>query len=159
QVAKLGSGNYIVDTVKELRPCLGGRMVKPTADATLLDTDPVAGVRAFNRFYTNVIGVLRGGHLGTPFSLTEARVLFELARQDATEAAALRRSLDIDAGYLSRILARFDGEKLIARQRSAADGRRQVIRLTDAGRAAFAELEVRQTEHTAALLATLSEPE
>ncbi len=134
-------------------------MVKATADGTLLDADPVADVRAFNRFYTNVIGVLRGGHLGTPFSLTEARVLFELARQDATEAAALRRSLDIDAGYLSRILARFDGEKLIARQRSAADGRRQVIRLTDAGRAAFAELDARQTEHTAALLATLSEPE
>ncbi len=93
-------------------------------------------MRAFNRFYTNVIGVLRGSHLDSPYSLTEVRVLFELARQEATEVAELRRSLDIDAGYLSRILGRFDTEKLTARQRSATDGRRQVIRLTETGPAA-----------------------
>jgi DNA-binding MarR family transcriptional regulator/GNAT superfamily N-acetyltransferase len=117
----------------------------------------VTEVRAFNRFYTNVIGVLRGGHLGTSYSLTEARVLFELARRDATEVAELRRSLDIDAGYLSRILARFDAERLTARERSASDGRRQVIRLTGAGRDAFAELDARQTAQTSALLAGLAE--
>jgi DNA-binding MarR family transcriptional regulator/GNAT superfamily N-acetyltransferase len=132
-------------------------MAKPVADAAVPGGDPVAAVRAFNRFYTNVIGVLRGGHLGTPYSLTEARVLFELASRESTEVAALRRSLDIDAGYLSRILARFDTEQLITRERSAADGRRQVIRLTDAGQAAFAELDARQTEQTAALLADLAE--
>ena len=121
--------------------------------------DPVAEVRAFNRFYTNVIGVLRGGHLGTAYSLTEARVLFELASREATEVAGLRRSLNIDAGYLSRILTRFEAEKLITRQCSAADGRRQVIRLTEAGRAAIAELDIRQTEQTAALLAGLAGPD
>jgi DNA-binding MarR family transcriptional regulator/GNAT superfamily N-acetyltransferase len=132
-------------------------MAKPVVTAAGPGADPVAAVRAFNRFYTNVIGLLRGGHLGTPYSLTEARVLFELARQESTEVAALRQSLDIDAGYLSRIMTRFDSEQLIARQRSATDGRRQVIRLTDAGQAAFAELDARQTEQTASLLMHLTE--
>jgi DNA-binding MarR family transcriptional regulator/GNAT superfamily N-acetyltransferase len=132
-------------------------MAKPVTIATDTAADPVAAVRAFNRFYTNVIGLLRGGHLGTPYSLTEARVLFELARQESTEVAALRQSLDIDAGYLSRILARFDTEKLIVRQRSAGDGRRQVIRLTDAGQAAIAELDARQNEQTAGLLMHVTE--
>jgi DNA-binding MarR family transcriptional regulator/GNAT superfamily N-acetyltransferase len=126
-------------------------------------TDPqasaVAEVRTFNRFYTNVIGLLRGSHLGTPYSLTEARVLFELAHTGPADGAELRRSLDIDAGYLSRILARFDAEKLTVRQRSASDGRRQVISLTGTGRAAFAELDALQTKQTAALLAGLGEPD
>jgi DNA-binding MarR family transcriptional regulator/GNAT superfamily N-acetyltransferase len=132
-------------------------MAAPGATMTECDAGAVAAVRAFNRFYTNVIGLLRGGHLDTPYSLTEARVLFELARRDAAETAGLRRVLDIDAGYLSRILARFDREKLITRERSAADARRQVIRLTEAGRAAFADLDARQTAQTAALLARLDE--
>ncbi len=118
----------------------------------------VAEMRAFNRFYTNVIGVLRGGHLGSPYSLTEVRLLFELASTDAAEVAGLRRSLDIDAGYLSRIMARFEAEKLITRERSASDGRRQVIRLTGLGRDAFADLNARQNEQTAALLAGVAEP-
>ena len=134
-------------------------MAMPGATVTDEDAGAVAAVRAFNRFYTNVIGLLRGGHLDSPYSLTEVRVLFELARQEETEAARLRRSLDIDAGYLSRILARFDDEKLTARQRSAADGRRQVIRLTKAGRSAFAELDALQADQIAGLLATLGEPE
>jgi DNA-binding MarR family transcriptional regulator/GNAT superfamily N-acetyltransferase len=122
-------------------------------------TGPVAQVRAFNRFYTNVIGLLRGGHLDSPYSLTEVRVLFELARREATEVAALRRSLDIDAGYLSRIMARFDSEKLITRQRSATDGRAQVIQLTEAGLAAFADLDAKQTEQTAGMLTQLTGPD
>src|SRR5215469_18254005 len=134
-------------------------MATPTAVMTDEDAGAVAAVRAFNRFYTNVSGLLRGSHLDSPYSLTEVRVLFELARQDTTEVADLRQSLDIDAGYLSRILARFDAEKLTVRQRSAADGRRQVIRLTQAGRSAFAELDAQQTDQTAGLLARLDEPE
>ncbi|HEX4062524.1 MAG TPA: helix-turn-helix domain-containing GNAT family N-acetyltransferase [Streptosporangiaceae bacterium] len=120
-------------------------------------TEAVAEVRAFNRFYTNVSGLLRGGHLDSPYSLTEVRVLFELAHTGPAEGAGLRRSLDIDAGYLSRILARFDGEKLTVRERSASDGRRQVISLTGAGRAAIAELEAKQDAQTAALLAGVGE--
>ena len=116
----------------------------------------VAAVREFNRFYTNVIGLLREGHLDTPYSLTEARVLFELAREDAVEAAALRRWLDIDAGYLSRLLARFEADGLVRRTRSPADGRRQVIGLTEAGRAAFADLDARSAGQIRALLAGLT---
>ena len=90
-------------------------------------------MREFNRFDTNVIGLLRGKYLDTPYSLTEARLLFELAQRDASEVTDLRRVVGIDAGYLSRILARFEADGLIWRQRSAADGRRQVIALTEAG--------------------------
>src|SRR6201997_5324891 len=108
---------------------------EPAGDAAVARQDAaVAAVRAFNRFYTNMIGLLRGKYLDTPYSLTEARVLFELARRHASEVSDLRRTVDIDAGYLSRILARFSSDGLITRQRSAADGRRQVITLTGNGR-------------------------
>jgi DNA-binding MarR family transcriptional regulator/GNAT superfamily N-acetyltransferase len=116
----------------------------------------VAAVREFNRFYTNVIGLLREGLLDTPYSLTEARVLFELAHEEAVEAAALRRWLDIDAGYLSRLLAGFEAGGLVSRTRSAADGRRQVIGLTAAGRAVFADLDARSGGQIRALLAPLA---
>ena len=75
-------------------------------------TDAVPAVRAFNRFYTNVIGVLRGDLLDTPYSLTEARVMFELAESGATEVSDLRRRLDLDPGYLSRILRRLQSAGL-----------------------------------------------
>lgn len=120
-------------------------------------SDRVAAVRAFNRFYTNAIGVLREGLLRTPYSLTEARVVFELAQQDVTEVADLRRTLDIDAGYLSRILTRFETDGLATRERSRADGRRQTIRLTDLGRAAFEMLDTRSAEEFRELLAELTE--
>ena len=82
----------------------------------------VAAVRAFNRFYTNMIGLLRGKYLDTPYSLTEARILFELAQRDASEVTDLRRTVDIDAGYLSRILARFSSGR--PRHSAALGGRR-----------------------------------
>jgi len=112
----------------------------------------VAQVRAFNRFYTNVIGVLHGMYLDTPFTLTEGRLLFEIARQPAVEVSDLRRSLDIDAGYLSRVLSRFEAESLITRHRSAADARRQEVRIADAGREAAADLDRRSAGQVADLL-------
>jgi DNA-binding MarR family transcriptional regulator/GNAT superfamily N-acetyltransferase len=115
----------------------------------------VAEVRGFNRFYTNVIGLLRGKYLDTPYSLTEARLLFELAQREASEVTDLRRTVDIDAGYLSRILARFEADGLIGRERSASDGRRQVIRLTQTGRATVARLDTRAADQTRALLADI----
>src|SRR6201994_4864646 len=107
-----------------------------TADSEVAAAEDtaVAAVREFNRFYTNVIGLLRGKYLDTPYSLTEARLLFELAQRDTSEVTDLRRTVDIDPGYLSRILARFQSDGLITRQRSVADGRRQVITLTGSGR-------------------------
>lgn len=101
----------------------------------------VAAVRTFNRFYTDVIGVLQEGVHHSPYSLTDARLIFELAqREDATEVSVLRRALRIDAGYLSRVLARFQADGLIVRERSDVDARRQVIQLTGQGRALFETL-------------------
>jgi DNA-binding MarR family transcriptional regulator/GNAT superfamily N-acetyltransferase len=119
--------------------------------------ESVADVRAFNRFYTNVIGALRDDLVHTPYSLTEGRVIFELAQRDATEVADLRRTLDLDAGYLSRILARFEADGLVRRGRSATDGRRQVIRLTPTGRTAYATLDERSAAEITAMLDRLSD--
>jgi DNA-binding MarR family transcriptional regulator/N-acetylglutamate synthase-like GNAT family acetyltransferase len=118
--------------------------------------DVIARVRAFTRFYTNVIGVLSEGLLDSPYSLTEARLIFELAQRDATEVAELRRDLGIDAGQLSRLLARFETDGLITRARSATDGRRQVIRLTTAGRAAYDMLDERSAAEVRRLLQPLT---
>ncbi|WP_432836142.1 bifunctional helix-turn-helix transcriptional regulator/GNAT family N-acetyltransferase [Dactylosporangium sp. CA-092794] len=123
--------------------------------------DTVAAVRRFNRFYTNLIGVLRAGLLNSPYSLAEARVLYELgaapAPAPALDVADLRQSLDMDAGYLSRILGRFEGDGLVVRERSDADARKQRIRLTDAGRAAQIELARRSDAQAAVLLANATE--
>jgi DNA-binding MarR family transcriptional regulator/GNAT superfamily N-acetyltransferase len=100
----------------------------------------VAEMRAFNRFYTATIGVLGEGMHGTPYSLTEGRVIFELAQRDRTEVPDLRRTLGLDAGYLSRLLTRLDTAGLVSRTRSDADARRQVVSLTPAGRSLFAVL-------------------
>lgn len=105
--------------------------------------DEIATVRSFNRFYTGIIGVLGEGLVQTPYSLTEARVIFELAQRDDTEVLALRRTLDLDAGYLSRMLARFESDGLIVRERAAGDARRQIARLTAQGREVFAMLDDR----------------
>jgi len=119
--------------------------------------DRVAAVRAFNRFYTARIGVLRDGLLRTPHSLTEARVLYELGQREVTEVADLRREMDIDAGFLSRLLARLEREGLVARERSAEDARRQRIRLTEDGSDAYAELDRRSADEIGAVLGALSE--
>jgi DNA-binding MarR family transcriptional regulator/GNAT superfamily N-acetyltransferase len=119
--------------------------------------DRVAAVRAFNRFYTARIGALRDGLLRTPHSLTEARVLYELGQREVTEVADLRREMDIDAGFLSRLLARLQRDGLVARERSTDDARRRRIRLTEEGRAAFAELDRRSAQEIGAVLGALSE--
>src|SRR5207247_1651470 len=108
--------------------------------------------RGFNRFYTNAIGALREGLLDSPYSLTEARLIFELAQVERMDVVDLRRSLDIDAGYLSRILARFERAGLVTRERSERDARRQVIRLARRGRSAFKMLDSRSAKETGALL-------
>jgi DNA-binding MarR family transcriptional regulator/GNAT superfamily N-acetyltransferase len=121
--------------------------------------DRVADLRAFNRFYTGVIGVLEEGLLRTPYSLTEARTIFELAQRPTTELGDLRRTLGIDAGYLSRILSRFESDGLLTKDRSAADGRRQVIQLTRAGRKVFETLNHRSADENRKLLSRLSADE
>lgn len=120
-----------------------------------MDVDAVARVRAFNRFYTRVIGVLGEGLLDTPFSLSEARVIFELAQADSREVVDLRRALGLDAGYLSRVLARFEGAGLVVRSRSETDGRRQVVALTAAGRETARDLDDRSRADVGTLLRPL----
>lgn len=119
----------------------------------------VSEVRTFNRFYTKVIGALQAGMLDSPYSLTEVRVLFELAQAGSMETGELRGLLGLDAGYLSRILTRFEGDGLVARERSASDARRQLVRLTPAGAEVFAGLDRRQSEEIDRLLAGLPGPD
>lgn len=121
------------------------------------ETAAVHQVRSFNRFYTRVIGVLDAGLAGTPHTLTEARVLFELADRDGAEAAELRRDLGLDAGYLSRILGRFDERGLVERGRAPGDARKQVVRLTEDGRTTFRTLDEKQTDAVRDLLAPLGD--
>ncbi|MFI5839803.1 GNAT family N-acetyltransferase [Catenuloplanes sp. NPDC051500] len=116
----------------------------------------IDSVRAFNRFYTNLVGALQDEHLRTPYTLTEARVLYELAAAPGRDLRDLRRVLDLDPGYLTRIMARFAGDGLVVQTRSESDGRRRTAALTEAGRVAAATLDTRATESIGALLARLS---
>jgi len=118
----------------------------------------VATVREFSRFYTRRLGTLDEGLLATPWTLTEARVVFELAQAASTDMAALRSTLAIDSGYLSRLLARFDAAGLIARTASTTDARRQSLSLTAAGRKLFRTLDERSNRQVAQLLQPLDEP-
>jgi DNA-binding MarR family transcriptional regulator/GNAT superfamily N-acetyltransferase len=115
----------------------------------------IAIVRRFNRFYTKQIGLLGESYLETPFSLTEARVLYELAHRERPSATELARELALDAGYLSRILRGFERRRLLTRTRSKSDGRQSHLALTARGRAAFAPLDVRSREDIGALLGRL----
>jgi DNA-binding MarR family transcriptional regulator/GNAT superfamily N-acetyltransferase len=117
----------------------------------------VATVREFSRFYTRRLGTLDEGLLDTPWTLTEARVVFELAQAPSTDMAALRTKLAIDSGYLSRLLAKFDAAGLIARTTSATDARRQSLSLTAGGRKLFRTLDERSNRQVAQLLQPLPE--
>jgi len=129
----------------------------PTTPASVSNvTDEVPTVRAFNRFWTQQIGLLQAGLVDTPYSLTEARVLFELAQGEATDLADLRSALRLDAGYLTRIVGRLKDAGLVTAERSPDDGRRQVIRLTERGRTEFGTLDLRSSVATAAMLEGLA---
>ncbi|EST23263.1 bifunctional helix-turn-helix transcriptional regulator/GNAT family N-acetyltransferase [Streptomyces niveus] len=110
-------------------------------------------IRAFNRFYTNLIGALNySKHLYTPYTLTESRLLYELAHTPGTDAAELRAELSLDAGYLSRMLTKFEREGLVERGPSEHDARRQRVTLTPQGRGTAALLDERSRDAVGALL-------
>jgi DNA-binding MarR family transcriptional regulator/GNAT superfamily N-acetyltransferase len=117
----------------------------------------IDAVRRFNRLFTRRIGVLREGLLHSPYTLAEARVLFEVASHDAPTASGLSRELGLDPGYLSRILARLGQRGLVDKVPSETDGRRRILGLTAAGRDAFSLLDRRSREEVAEMLDGLSE--
>jgi DNA-binding MarR family transcriptional regulator/GNAT superfamily N-acetyltransferase len=119
----------------------------------------VSAVRRFNRFFTRQIGVLNEGLLESPFSLAEARILYELAHRERPTAAELGSELGLDPGYLSRLLRGLRKRGFVARQTSDADGRRSLLDLTGPGRRAFATLDRRSHQDVAALLGGLPESE
>ena len=126
--------------------------------ATLVDAElerRVAAVRRFNRFYTRQIGLLRQGYLDSPYSLTGARVLYELAHRQTPTATELARDLGLDMGYLSRVLRGFEKDRLLARKAAAGDARRSLLSLTPRGRAAFAPLDVCSRAEASATLKAL----
>ena len=112
----------------------------------------IAAVRRFNRFYTRQIGVLRKTYLDSPYSLAEARVLYEIASSGAPTASAIGRTLDLDAGYLSRMLRNFEKRGLIQRRVSASDARQSHLALSARGRKSFAPLDRRSQRDTQAML-------
>jgi DNA-binding MarR family transcriptional regulator/GNAT superfamily N-acetyltransferase len=121
--------------------------------------DRISAIRRFNRFFTRQIGVLREGLLHSPYSLTEARIIYELAHRDVVTAADLGRELGLDAGYLSRLVSRLEQQGLLERLPSESDGRQRLLRLTPAGEQAFALLDKRARDEVGEMLHNLSEEE
>ncbi len=119
--------------------------------------DQVETIRRFNRFYTRQIGVLREGLLDSPFTLTQGRVLLEIAQHDGPTAADVGRELQLDAGYLSRLLRDFEKKKLVERKSSDADGRQSHLWLTKTGRQTLASLQDRARDEVRRMVEPLSE--
>ena len=115
----------------------------------------IAAVRRFNRFYTPQIGVLRRNYLDSPYSLGEMRVLYELAHGGARTASDIGRALDLDAGYLSRVLRNFERRGLIARKTSEEDARQSHLTLTAKGRKLYAPFEKRSQDNVGAMIGRL----
>jgi DNA-binding MarR family transcriptional regulator/GNAT superfamily N-acetyltransferase len=116
----------------------------------------VEAVRRFSRFYTRQVGVLHEGYNGSEFSLTEARVIYELAHREAATASDLAKYLDLDPGYLSRILKNFQERRLVQRQASDLDARQYLLSLTEVGQQRFAELNARSRGDMAKMLSALT---
>ena len=116
----------------------------------------VDAVRRFNRFYTRRVGALRAGLLGSPHPLPEARLLYELGSRGTCSAADLARDLDLDAGYLSRLLQSLKRRGLLRAARSTQDARRSELCLTARGRKAFAQLDSRSRDEVAGMLGGLA---
>ena len=129
----------------------------PTPSATL--ENRISAVRRFSRFYTRQLGLLQESLVHTRFSLTEGRVLYELAHRDAVTASELAAALDLDHGYLSRILRRFAEDGLLAKKRAADDARQSLITITAKGRKAFEPLNKGSHDQVAAMLGQMSEAE
>ncbi len=121
-----------------------------------MQDENIAAVRKFNRFYTKKIGALDKGHLDSPFSLTDVRVMYEVANGNYVTAGDIGKTLDLDAGYLSRMLASFKKQGLLASKRSATDGRQILLSLTKKGERTFSSLNERTYKTVKAMLEKLT---
>jgi DNA-binding MarR family transcriptional regulator/GNAT superfamily N-acetyltransferase len=119
--------------------------------------EQIGAVRRFNRFFTRQIGVLQEGLLPSPYSLTEARIIFELANRSSLTASDLGNELGLDAGYLSRILNKLEQQKLIEKNRSDDDGRQRLISLTAEGQKVFSLLDNRSNDEVSEMLSGFKE--
>lgn len=119
----------------------------------------VAAIRRFNRFYTRQIGVLQEGLLASPFSLTEARLVYELAHRDRATVTEVSEALGVDVGYVSRMVRGFQTRGLVAKRRSEVDGRARVVSLTERGREAFGRLDAASRSEVEGVLSGLSPDE
>jgi DNA-binding MarR family transcriptional regulator/GNAT superfamily N-acetyltransferase len=119
----------------------------------------VEAVRRFSRFYTRQIGLLREGIVGSPFTLGEGRVIYELAHHEETTATHLGDELGIDAGYMSRIVRSLHERGIVERRTSPADGRQHLLSLTREGEGAFAELNAASRAEIQGMLDLLPEPD
>ncbi len=125
---------------------------RPLASHLIPASGTVQAVRHFNRFYTRQIGLLQLGLLATPFSLTEVRLLYEMAHREGVTASELAADLSLDPGYLSRMLAKFEKRGWIQRKPSPADARQSILSLTTKGAESFAPLDQRSSEEVARML-------
>lgn len=123
----------------------------------MLVEERIANLRGFNRFYTDVLGLLREGLLDTPYSLPESRVLFELGTGGAAAPTVLAERLRLDLGYVSRLVVRLRKRGLVADEKIAGDRRRKVVSLTKEGRKAFRALDKKSSAQIRQLLDNLSE--
>ena len=120
------------------------------------ETEQIVAIREFNRFYTAELGLLRRGHLDGEFSLTEARVLYEISQHPATTATLLKSRLHLDKGYMSRLLTSLTKRKLIKQEASDSDGRERVLTLTASGRAKAIRLDEQSKQQICQVLSELS---
>jgi DNA-binding MarR family transcriptional regulator/GNAT superfamily N-acetyltransferase len=132
--------------------------MKSTRDDAVLESQ-IAAVRGFSRFYTKKLGIIEPKLLDSPWTLQEARIIYEIAQQPGCTATDLVRALGLDAGFLSRTLQALQRRQIVARKASKADRRASEIALTAKGRAAFAQLDDRSRREVAALLGKLDQAE
>lgn len=123
------------------------------------DQDFIDKIREFNRFYTNVIGLLDRHFLDTPFSLTEGRVLYEISHTELCTAKKIRSNIDIDEGYLSRIIDKFMEQGIIRKTPAPEDRRLHLILLTEKGKREFMKLNANSNKQISEMLDRLPEPE
>ena len=121
--------------------------------------DLIKRIRRFNRFYTNFIGVVDRHILDSPHSLTEARVLYEISSIEDCSARKIMGNLEIDEGYLSRIIGKFMRKGLVKKSRSEKDGRTRIILLTEKGEKEFAKLDTNSSESICTTVEKLSQKE